>query len=373
MKTATRKPLWAAIALSCLSLWSAAMGQGVGGRGTPNAVPVEDGDLKQRIEQFAALQRSGGLDRLIAEAELKAGGSNASAETHFELGLLLAARAMFGTDVREASQSWERSIEKFEQAIRKSPDFANAHSVLGHLYMCPFVKDEDALSRAEEHFQKALRLKPGEPCAREGMKRLALRSSSRKDRKRHIESQLRQLARVTQSGRSFSVLSVRTEDSPLGRAVLAEISVKAVPDAAIVDTVEQMRRLGRLSDSRGPLATSRQMIASIIRMASEASGVIYSATHALGLDADRVGVVLYGAAANRPLRSVRVPCSLFQKLMQGRRLSEQEMFGGMDCADEVDEEATMRAPTGATRVVRIIDAKGKEIEQAEEHESRQED
>jgi len=296
--------------------------------------PIDGENLKAQIEQLATLHRSGDLDRLIAETEKKAADSAASAEVHFEFGLLLAGRALFGEDIQQGKSYWNRAIRQLEKALEKSPKLAEAHSVLGHLYMCPFVEDKNALSKSREHFQRALEIKPGESVAQEGMRRLSLRSGSTEERRGYIETQLRHLTRATQSGRNFSVLSVKMEDSPLASEVLAEIRVQDVPDTAIIDSVQEMRRVGGLSGARGSQATSHQMVSSIIRMTSEASGVIYSAVRTLGLQAGRVGVILYGRASKRPLRRVLVPCSLLQKLMEGRHVSEREMFGGMIYVDE---------------------------------------
>lgn len=322
-----RRTPWARVVTVVIALQLLLLIAGRGAEGEFQSIQGEN--LKEQIEQLAALHHSGDLDRLIAETEKKAAGSTASAEIHYEFGTLLAVRALFGTDFQKAAQSWNRAIEELEKALEMSPGFAEAHSVLGHLYMCPYVKDKDALSKAKEHFQKALDIKPDESVAREGMKRLSLRSSSTEERRGHIVTQLRQLARVTQSGRSFSVLSVKIEDSPLASDILAEISVQDVPDVAIVDSVQEMRRAGGLSGAKGSQATSYQMVSSIIRMMSEASGVIYSAVSALGLQADRVGVILYGRAAKRPLRRVLVPCALLQKLIQGQQVSNRELFGSM--------------------------------------------
>jgi len=293
-----------------------------------NSQVVDRENLKSQIERLAVLHQSGEIEDFINAAEERLATSEPNAETYFDLGMLLAVKALFGKDIQQAKFYWNRSINQLEKALELSPMLSEAHSVLGHLYICPFVEDKDALRKSKKHFEEALKLKPGEAVAQEGMKRLAFRSASTEDKKRVILNHLRDLSMVTRSGRKFSVILVKMEDSPLGTVVVSEIKLQDVSDKAIIDCVEEMRRVGGMQNANGASTTSKQIISSIIRMTTEACGVIYGAVHTIGLEAERVGVILQGPSKN-VLRRVLVPCSLLEKLTTGQSMSEKELFGSM--------------------------------------------
>ena len=157
-------------------------------------------NLEIMLQRLAALNDTGELDRLISEGKREVAGSQVSAEKCLELGVLLSGRALFGRDKDDLMSSWREAIQYLEKAINLSPRLATAHAVLGHLYLCPYLEDDQAFSKSKQHFETALDLDPNESVAKEGMRRVALRSSPIVEKERFFEENLNNLARVTRSG-----------------------------------------------------------------------------------------------------------------------------------------------------------------------------
>jgi len=300
--------------------------------------PVASGQLSSgenleiTLQRLAELNDTGELDRLIAEGRREVAGSQVSAEKCLQLGLLLSGRAIFGRDRDDVMSCWQEAIHYLEKAITLSPGLPTAHAVLGHLYLCPYLDDEQAFSKAKQHFETALDLDPNESVAKEGMRRVALRSSPMVEKERFFEENLDNLARVTQSGRTFSILNVKIRDSPQHCDLMVEVEVSDVSRGAVIDSVEAMKYMGRVAGAKKPASKPSKTISSIIRMVGEVSGVSYSSTGILNLELDRIGIVLHVPDAG-PTRTILIPVATFEKFTK-KQISTRQLFGTMTYLNE---------------------------------------
>ena len=285
------------------------------------------GTLAEQINALAALDESGALDRLIAESQTRCARAEVSAQERLELGFMLAAKALFANGMDEAKASWLRAIEQLEKAVTDSPALAEGHSLLGHLYMCPFVEDRNALSKARRHFNKALEIDPSEAAAKEGMHRLALRSASLGAKEQQIKRTLGDLSRATQSGRQFSITAVKIVDSLESCDLNVTIDVTDVGKTAVSDAMGQMRRIGGDTTAGISGRTPNQTVHSLIRMIGEVSGVAYSAIGALDLELDRIRIMIR-TDGNTSAGTMLIPLRTFMKMAQGKA-SEREFFGSI--------------------------------------------
>ena len=285
------------------------------------------GTLAEQINALAALDESGELDRLIAECQVRCAKASVSAQERLELGFMLAAKALFADGTDEAKASWLRAIKQLEKATEDTPTLAEAHSLLGHLYMCPFVEDKTALNKARRHFKKALDIDPAEAAAKEGMRRLALRSTSLGAKEQQIKRTLGDLSRATQSGRKFSIMAVKIADSLESCDLNVTLDVEDLGKTAVTDAMGQMRRIGGDATARVSGRTPNQTVHSLIRMIGEVSGVAYSAIGSLDLELDRIRVTTR-TDGGKPAGTMLIPLPTFMKMAQGK-VSEREFFGSI--------------------------------------------
>lgn len=289
-------------------------------------------NLEIVLQRLAALNDTGELDRLIAEGKREVAGAQVSAEKCLELGLLLSGKALFGGDKDDLMSSWQEAIQYLEKAIELSPRLATAHAVLGHLYLCPYLKDAHAFSKARQHFETALDLDPNESVAKEGMRRVALRSSPVVEKERFLEENLNHLARVTQSGRRFSILNVKIKDSLEHCDLMVEVEMSDVCTGDVIDSVEAMKYMGGAADAKKPGSKNSKTVSSVIRAVGEVSGVTYSSTAMLKWDLDRIRIVLHVPDAG-PTRTILVPVSAFEKFTK-KQISTRQFFGTMTYVNE---------------------------------------
>jgi len=285
------------------------------------------GTLAEQINTLAALDESGELDRLIAENEMRCAKAAVSAQERLELGFMLAAKALFAGGMDEAKASWLRAIEQLEKAVKDSPTLAGGHSLLGHLYMCPFVEDKNALSKARRHFKKALDIDPNEAAAKEGIQRLALRSASLGAKEQQIKRTLGDLSRATQSGRKFSIAAVKIVDSLESCDLNVTLDLEDIGKTAVADAMGQMRRIGGDATAEISGRTPNQTVHSLIRMIGEVSGVAYSAIGTLDLELDRIRIAIR-TDGSTPAGTMLIPLPTFMKMAQGK-VSEREFFGSI--------------------------------------------
>lgn len=284
------------------------------------------------IQKLAALNDTGELDRLISEGKREAAGTEVSAEKCLQLGLLLTGKAIFGKDLEDAKSSWREAIHYLEKAITLSPQLAEAHAVLGHLYLCPYVEDEQGFSKAKRHFGKALQLDPNQSVAKEGMRRIALRSSPVSEKERYFKENLDSLSRVTQSGRRFSILSVKIKDSPQGCDLIAALEVADVSRSNIVDSVEAMKYMGGVPGAKKPPSKPSKTISSIIRMVGEVTGMTYTGIQTLKLDLDRIAIVLH-VPDEGPTHTIFIPVATFNQYAK-KQISARQFSGTMTYTGE---------------------------------------
>jgi len=289
-------------------------------------------NLEIMLQRLAALNDTGELDRLISEGKREVAGSQVSAEKCLELGVLLSGRALFGRDKDDLMSSWREAIQYLEKAINLSPRLATAHAVLGHLYLCPYLEDEQAFSKSKQHFETALDLDPNESVAKEGMRRVALRSSPIVEKERFFEENLNNLARVTRSGKTFSILKVKIRDSLLHCDLMVQVEVSDVSKGAVIDSVEAMKYMGGVAGAKKPASKPSKTISSVIRIVGEVSGVTYSSTGVLNLELDRIGIVLH-VPETGPTRTIIVPVTTFEKFTK-KQISTRQLFGSMTYLNE---------------------------------------
>lgn len=293
---------------------------------------LSEENLADVIQRLGALYDSSELDRLITKSQSDIANSSVSGEKHYELGILLAAKALFETNLKAGKSSWSKAIHELEKAVNLTPKLAEAHSVLGHLYLCPFVEDTDALRKSKMHFQKALQLDTNQTVAKEGLRRIALRSSKLPEKEQEINKRLDELARATRSGRKFSILSVKAKDSLQANDLIVELKVADVTKSAIIDSVEAMKLMGGVPGAGVSSSTSHRIISSIIQMIAEVSGMTYSSISALALQLDRVGIILH-VQNEGPIRRMLFPVSKLKKMAQGQ-ISDKEFFSSVTYINE---------------------------------------
>lgn len=284
-------------------------------------------NLAITIDRLAALNDTGELDRLITEGERKAATSQLTGHEYLELGLLLAGKALFGTEHESGKSCWLKAIKYLEKALNSSPKLAEAHAILGHLYLCPYVEDKEPLRKSKMHFQKALELNPKQTVAKDGMQRIALRSARTHDKLTYIKKNLDDLSRVTRSGRKFSTLSVKIQDSLETCDLSVEIKVADVPGSAIADMFKIMKHMGGVLHIKKLPPTPPRTIHSLIRMTGEISGVIYTNINNLNLELDRVEIVLHGQE-KAPTYMVFIPFETLKKHFK-REATSKAFFGSM--------------------------------------------
>jgi hypothetical protein len=289
-------------------------------------------NLEIMLQRLAALNDTGELDRLIAEGKREVSGSQVSAEKCLELGLLLSGRALFGRDQEDVMSSWQEAIHYLEKAVTLSPGLATAHAVLGHLYLCPYLEDEQAFGKAKHHFEAALALDPNESVAKEGMRRVTLRSSPMVEKERFFQENLDNLARVTRSGRAFSILNVKIRDSLQHCDLMVEVEMSDVSRAVVIDSVEAMKYMGGVAGAKKPASKRSKTISSIIQVVGEVSGVSYSSTGLMNLELDRIGIVLH-VPETGPTRTIFIPVATFEKFTK-KQMSTRQLFGTMTFLNE---------------------------------------
>ena len=277
------------------------------------------------IDRLETLNDTGELDRLIAEGQRDVEGDQVSADKCFELGLLLVGKALFSQSLQNSRIHWRSAMRCFEKALSLSPRFAEAHALLGHLHMSTMAGERYALDKARSHFQEALKLKPGLAAAREGIRYLALSTADIGEKLKVIQKNLTALTRVTRSGRQFSVLAVRLQDSLKGNDLLTEIKVSDLPGSAIADTLKVMQHLGGVTALQGHPATPKPTISSLIRMIGEINGLIYANITNLQLEFDRMATVLQGREMGTTF-TVCIPLEV-QIEYTGKQIDTRTFFG----------------------------------------------
>jgi len=301
------------------------------GRTTHSQLPPEE-NLAITIQRLEALNDTGELDRLISEGRREVGSSQVSAEKCLELGLLLTGKALYGKDLEEAKSLWLDAIHYLEKSLTLSPKLAEPHAVIGHLYLCPYIEDKHALSKSKRHFQRALSLDQNQSIAKEGMRRIALRSSQISEKETYIKHNLNKLSRVTRSGRKFSVLSVEIKDSLQACDLITKLELADVSRSVIIDSVQEMKYMGGVRSPKKQSSKPDKTIGSIIRLIGEVSGLVYAniATH--NLELDRIGIVLHSAKEG-PVLTIFTPVAKFRRYTN-KQISLRQLFGSMSFIDE---------------------------------------
>lgn len=282
--------------------------------------------LEIMLQRLESLNDTGELDRLIAEGKKLADSPRATAEKCLELSILIYGKILFGNGQKDPMADWKEAIQYLEKAITLSHEFALAHAILGHFYLFPFLKDEQALNKAKNRFQAALDLDPGLNVAKEGMRRIALRSSPLAEKERFFKENLDNLARVTRSGIVFKIQAVKIEDSIQHSEVVVYVAVSNVSRSDIIKSVEAMRYMGRIAGAKKPERGSKT-IGGIIRLVGEVSGLTYSCVSGLDLSLDRMGVVLQLPQKGTVCRLL-TPISSFEKRMK-KQMTTSQLFGSM--------------------------------------------
>ena len=283
-------------------------------------------NLEVTIHKLSALNDTGELDRLIEETEQKIKGKTITGKEHFELGLLLFVKMLF--DTAKGESLWMQAIHQVEKAISLSPEMAEAHAILGHLYMCPFIEDREIIKKSKACFEQALRLDPNQIVAKDGMRRIALRSAPVSEKEMNFKKLLGNLSRVTRSGRKFSVLTVKITDSLHGCDLIADLRIEDVSRNDIIDTIKIFKLMGGRSGIKPPPKSQKMVVSSIIRMVGEVQGATYSNYKTIDLDLDRIGINM-NIIGEDSIGLIFTPVDMMKKY-NTKKISQKEFFGSME-------------------------------------------
>jgi tetratricopeptide (TPR) repeat protein len=284
-------------------------------------------NLLAMIKRLSAMNDIGELDNLIADLENEAGSSNATAETYLQLGVLLSFKSYFSSDKADRNTYLRKGHQYIHRALELSPNLATAHSIMGFHYLYAYLKDGKALSKAKAHFQKALELDPNEPIALDGMHRLALRASPVSQKEQYIKEKLVLLSKATRSGRKYSILSAKFNDSIQSLDFAMDIQVEDVSKDTLVEFIRVMKLMRKENNVTLAPSVSAETLSSVIKMIGEVTGLTYGDMMVYNIELNRIVVVLH-VPDEGPICRICTPFEMFKKYYQ-KQITSRQFFNSL--------------------------------------------